>query len=55
MASPQSSACRDRIHDGCTGFTDGYETYHCGCRCHWCASCGYFLPDHEPGCEEGAP
>ena len=29
-----SSACRSLMHDVCRGYTDGYETYRCNCRCH---------------------
>jgi hypothetical protein len=34
MNGPMSSACRDRICAGCTGYTDGYETYTCSHACH---------------------
>jgi hypothetical protein len=34
----RSSACRDRMHDACRGYTDGYETYRCECTCHERAS-----------------
>jgi len=30
----RSSACRTRMHDVCRGYTDGYETYRCECKCH---------------------
>jgi len=35
---PLSSACRSGQCGGCTGFTDGHGTHHCGHRCHWCPS-----------------
>ena len=34
MTEPRSSACRDRMHGVCRGYTDGYETYRCECACH---------------------
>ena len=44
---PLSSACASGICGGCDGFTDGYSTYHCGHRCHWCPS-GLHLRREEP-------
>jgi hypothetical protein len=40
---PLSSACHDGICGGCDGYTDGYSTYHCGHRCHWCPSGDHYL------------
>jgi hypothetical protein len=37
MAEPAqvlSSACRDRMCDACTGYSDGHATYRCTHRCH---------------------
>jgi hypothetical protein len=36
--NPRSTACVDRLHGGCTGYSGDYDTYTCGCSCHWCPS-----------------
>jgi hypothetical protein len=32
----RSHACAAQIHGGCTGYSGDYDTYMCGCSCHWC-------------------
>lgn len=48
---PLSPSCGDHRFSGCggcTGYSGGYDTYMCGCRCHWCPS-GLHLRERVTG------
>lgn len=30
----RSTACRERMHEVCQGYTEPFSTYRCACTCH---------------------
>jgi hypothetical protein len=45
LAYPRSRECGQfRTCETCQGFSGDYDTYLCGCPCHWCP-CG----EHKRG------